>query len=258
MLMPILRLVLIYLVLAAAVVGVFNRDKLGQLVFGAEQSETAPMTASAPAPQEATPLAAQPAEITAPVATSQPEPQPAQPQYPPASLDETVAAAPVQPTPAPMQPTPLAGSSARGSSTLQTPMPPQAAAPQVPVAQETTPLSAPTPEPTQPAPTAMTDPAIGQAVNAARAAYWAGDTATAEAQLAELVAAHPDNADLHGELGNFRFSQRDYPGAAEAYLAAGELLVSQGRYGQAAALVPVLSQIAPDKAQALASRLQSR
>lgn len=190
--MPILRLVMIYLVLALAVVAVFNRDKLGRLVFGDPPAEVVAASAQSVAPAPAP------------------------------------AASPAQPAP----------------GMLQTPQP-------TPSAPAATPA-------TQTAPGATPDPELAEALNAARLAYWSGDIAGAGDRLASLAAAHPDNPDLHGELGNFRFANRDYAGAAEAFLRAGELLVAEGRQAQASGLLPVLRQIAPDKAQTLATRLQLR
>ncbi|TYB81394.1 hypothetical protein [Maritimibacter fusiformis] len=186
MLMPILRLVLIYLVLTLAVVGVFKRDNLMRLVAG-----------DLPA-----------AETPAPM------PRPA-------------VAAPAAPAPSPAQPA--------------------------------TPVAAPTPA-VQPAtqPDTVTEADLATAINAARAAYWAGDIAGARAQLIALAGAHPDNPDLKGELGNLHFSQRDYPAAATAYLEAANLLIAQDQFARAGGLLPVLRQIDPGKAETLAARLQNR
>ncbi len=221
MLMPILRLVLIYVALSLAVVAVFNRDKLARLVSGDMPAEVA----AAPAAVAAAPaaVAAAPAQPQAPVT-----PGPAAPMAAPARTSP-------QPVPGALQtPQPLSAPQATTPGT---------ASPAVPAAQPATGGAAPD---------------LAEALNAARNLYWSGDIAEAGAQLTALAAAHPDNADLHGELGNFRFANRDYAGAAEAYLRAGELLIAEGRSGQAASLVPVLGQIAPDKAQALATLLQNR
>ncbi|GGD43493.1 hypothetical protein [Sinisalibacter lacisalsi] len=214
MLMPILRLVVIYVVLILAVLAVFNRDKLGRLVFGDSPAEVSAAPAAPAAPM-------QPAAPAQPLAAAQTVPAP------------TASASQSQPAPPP------------APGVLQTPQ----AAPAAPAP------SAPAP---QSAPAGGTDPDLSEALNAARAAYWAGDIAGAGDRLAALVAAHPDNPDLLGELGNFRFASRDYEAAAAAFLRAGELLIAEGRAGQAAGLLPVLGQIAPDKAQALATRLQNR
>jgi hypothetical protein len=222
--MPILRLVVIYLLLILAVVAVFNRDKLGRLVFGDPPAEAA--TVQTPPGQPAAP-----AQPTAPTAAN-PAPAPS--------------AAPAAPSPVPAAPMAPAQSA---PGILQTPQATPAPAPAQPAP------AFPTPSPE---PGGALAPDLAEALDAARRAYWAGDIAEAGDQLAALAAAHPANPDLHGELGNFRFANRDYAGAAEAFLRAGELLIAEGRYAQASGLVPVLRQIAPDKAQALATRLQNR
>jgi hypothetical protein len=190
MLIPILRLVLIYVVLTLVVVGVFNRDSLMRLLRDDPPAVAAPSLAPA-----------------API---------------------TAAPAPVMSAPAP-------------SASI--------AQPQTPVV-ETPPATAAT--------EAATEADLAIAINAARVSYWAGDVAGARAQLIALAGAHPDNADLRGELGNLYFSQRDYPSAATAYLEAADLLIAQERHARASGLLPVLQQIDPQKAATLAARLQNR
>lgn len=185
MLIPILRLVLIYVVLILAVVGVFNRDSLMRLLRDDPPAVAAPSLApAAPAPVMSAPAA--PAQLETPVV-------------------------------------------------------------ETPVTTEVT-------EATE----AATEADLAIAINAARVAYWAGDVAGARAQLIALAGAHPDNADLRGELGNLYFSQRDYPAAATAYLEAADLLIAQERHARASGLLPVLQQIDPQKAATLAARLQNR
>ena len=254
MLMPILRLVLIYVALILAVMAVFNRDKLGRLVFGDPEPQRAATSTPAPTPAPIAPSpapAAPTASAPAPVQSAQVQPAPMQPaapsapsqpvvdQYPPASFE------PGQPMPAP-QAAPQPGM-------LQTPT----ATPPAPAPQPAAPRTALEDRPEPALPIDM-PPAIATALNDARNAYWAGDADTAESLLQQLVAANPDNPDLHGELGNLRFTRRNHAGAADAYMQAADLLIAQGRRSQAAALVPVMSQIDPDKALALATRLQTR
>jgi hypothetical protein len=189
MLIPILRLVLIYVVLTLVVVGVFNRDSLMRLLRDDPPAVAAPSLApAAPAPAAPAPVMSAPA-APAPIA---------QPQSP---------------------------------------------------AVETPPATAVT---------EVTEADLATAINAARVSYWAGDVAGARAQLIALAGAHPDNADLRGELGNLYFSQRDYPSAATAYLEAADLLIAQERHARASGLLPVLQQIDPQKAATLAARLQNR
>jgi hypothetical protein len=197
---PILRLVLIYLALIAAVVAVFNRDKLATLVTGGGD---APIAAPAqPAP--------------APVATP----------------------APVAAQPAPADPRPTYGSDL-----------------QAPVA---TPDAQPSGATAAGAAADDTDTAIATAVNAARAAFWTGDVEGARAQMLALVAAHPDDAGLLGELGNLQFALRDYPAAAEAWHRAGLILIDEGQGPSRLGFLQTLGMIDPDKAADLVQRAQGR
>lgn len=193
MLMPIFRLVVIYLALTAAVLAVFNRDRLLPMLFGSDE-----------------PVAAAPA------------------------------ATPVRPEPAPVQPPAVATPTAPQAAPLASP-PAAMASPAEPVA-----------TPAAPAPD------LAEAMNAARAAYWQGDSASAEAQLVALTEAHPDNADLLGELGNLEFALQAWDKAATAYHKAGLLLIDQGQQQQVMPLISVLRSIAPDKAADLGARLANR
>lgn len=82
MLMPILRLVLIYLVLTLAVVAVFNRDSLMRLATGDPPAAEAVPT---PRPAVAAVPIPKPAQPAAPVAVPDPAPQPV---APPAAVAE--------------------------------------------------------------------------------------------------------------------------------------------------------------------------
>jgi len=212
MLAPILRLVLTYVVLIAAVLAVFNREKLAGLFAGGDD----PAPAVVAAPQ----AAAAPAPILTPPAASAP-----------AAPEDTM---------------PVYGSD------LQTPV----AAPQ-PSAVAPTPAPTPAPAPETPQ-AATTQTAIAAAVNAARGAYWAGDAEGAKAQMLALARAHPDNADLLGELGNLYFYLRDYPAAADAWYRAGLLLIEQGQWPAQRGFLPSLGMIDPEKAADLAARGQGR
>lgn len=225
MLTPILRLVMIYVLLALVVVGVFNRDKLIRLVTGQGGTPVAEAPASMPAPQAETAPAEAAAQDSAPATLNFAPP---------------VAPAPAQPT--------MPGQSVQ----LQTPVAP---APNATVQPGIAPAPAPQALPTAPA---MPDIDLAQAINAARQAYWTGDPDGARSQLEALTAAHPDNADLFGELGNFHFSSGDYPAAAQAFEQAGTLLARQGRGAQAMALLPVLQRLDPARAEALAGVLGLR
>lgn len=237
MLTPVLRLVLIYVLLALVVVGVFNRDKVMRLVTG-QGTET---VAEAPA----VPVGA--AEPAAPGNAAAQDTAPAAPTY---AAPETAA----QPQAQAVAPAPAQSTAPGQNAQLQTPVAP-GTAPAVTAQPGTAPAPAPQAQPV--APTAP-DAELVQAVNAARQAYWAGDLDGARSQLDALVAAHPDNPDLFGELGNLHFSTGDYPAAAQAYEQAGKLLVQQGRGSQAMALLPVLQRLDPAKAEALAEVLGLR
>lgn len=276
MLMPVFRLVVIYVALALVVVGVFNRDKLMQLVSGQSPAQS---EAQADAPSAA------PAGATdAPAATAQATPQPAPQSTAPAQGQGFVQGNGMGNGQGNGQGNGMGNGQGNGQGNgmrngqgfgqgqaagLQTPVAPGAGqqAPQgfVRPLQPTPPQMQPMPgqqaqmqpqmQPgAQGGPQAV-DPELAEAVNAARQAYWSGDQAGAQAQLEELVAAHPDNADLMGELGNFHFSAQHYPEAAEAYEAAGKLLAEQGRGQQAMSLLPVLARLDPARAQALAETL---
>lgn len=91
-----------------------------------------------------------------------------------------------------------------------------------------------------------------------RTAYWAGDIESARSQAAALAAAHPDNPEVAGELGNLAFALRDYPAAAEAWTQAGLILIERGEPARVISFLPILQSIAPDKAAALAAQLQER
>jgi hypothetical protein len=215
---PILRLVLIYLVLIAAVVAVFNRDKLAAL-FGGGAPEA---------------VAAAPAPVTPPVVAV----------TPPVVADPT-------PTPAP-QPAPAPSAPSYGSD-LQTPTAPaapEAAAPEVPQI---------APAPDQPdQPDAARDAALATAIANVRQAFWQGDIEGARAQMRALAAAHPDNIEIAGELGNLHFALRDYPAAAGEWHRAGLLMIAAGQGQRLMSLLPALRSIDPDRAADLAARLQGR
>lgn len=207
MIAPILRLVLIYLALIAAVLAVFNRDRLAGM-FSDEAPRSAAMAPALVAPPAAPPPARMPTPI---------QPQPGAPATMPG------------------QDAPLYGSD------LQAPV-----------------VEAPAPSPAAPAASAAPDmqAAIASAVNAARAVFWSGDVEGARAQMLALARAHPDNADLLGELGNLQFALRDFPAAADAWYRAGLALLEQGQLPQQRGFMQALAMIDPEKAADLATRAQ--
>jgi hypothetical protein len=90
---------------------------------------------------------------------------------------------------------------------------------------------------------------------AARRAYWQGDFPVAITDYQALITARPDQAALYGELGNVLWRSGQSIAAATAYAHAGNLLLMQGKYRQAAALIPILSHLDPGAAQHLQQEL---
>jgi len=247
MVMPFLRLFVIYFVIALAVIGIFKRDAVSRFVFG--EPET---VATAPAEETATP------EPEAPKAAEAVEPK-AEPPAAPAPL-----AAPVADTEAADAPEPVSGHGHDGA--LQMPVVDAAPAASADEGTRMAALPEPTPEPTpEPAEAPQKEaaapaeaPAASGTLADARKAYWAGNVEKAGAILADLAKASPDDPQILGELGNFQYAQRQFAGAAESYLRAGELLIAKGQGAQAQALVPVLQQLDPQKAGALVQALQAK
>lgn len=264
MIAPVLRLGLIYLVLIAAVAAVFNRDRLAQLwsrdpatatvSAASEGARTAPA-----APTGNTAIAPPPAEM----------PRPAAPVATAAPADSTAPGAgagnlPVYGSdlqspvvePAPQSP---AGPAAPAGAPATPPAPPApGAAPAAPMTTGAAPAHPADPARPVPALGAGDPNAVAAAVAQARAAYWSGDVEGARAQMQALAAAHPDNIDVAGELGNLDYALRDYPAAAKAYHRAGVLMIAAGQTPRAMSLLPVLRAIDPDMATDLAARAGGR
>jgi tetratricopeptide (TPR) repeat protein len=95
----------------------------------------------------------------------------------------------------------------------------------------------------------------GDALQRARNAYWAGDLDGALAAYKQAAAAHPDDPDVQGELGNIHFAQGNWEPAAAAYLAAGRALLHRGDQAAAEHLVVVLQGLNPEHARSLADEL---
>ena len=215
MIMPFLRLVIIYIVVILAALLVFKRDQVMSLMglpWGGDNSEIA-----APAPAEITEPAVN-AEADAPKADTAVAPQ--------------TEAATGQP---PKYPTEDTAQIATPTGPSQT-APPQTA-----------------PSQTTPAPTATDD--IQTRLTEARQTYWNRDLAGAEVLYKSLVADAPTNADIKGELGNLYFAQRRMNEAADMYHQTGLQLIADGNTRQIMSLVGVLQNIAPDKAADLRNRL---
>ena len=221
MIMPFLRLVIIYIVVILGAVLVFNRDSVMPLLgmpWGGSDTEVA-----AVAEGEATPAqlveetddtdASNEAEATAETTTQTPtEPTAAETTQPPKYPTEQTAQ-PTAPTPRPTQKTAIADAQ----------------------------------------PTSIQD--IEARLDAARSAYWKRDLKGAEALYKSLIADAPNNADIKGELGNLYYGMRRLNEAADMYHKAGLQLIADGNQRQAVPLIGVLQSIAPDKANDLRSRL---
>ena len=90
----------------------------------------------------------------------------------------------------------------------------------------------------------------GQLDNARRA-FWNGDMNGAESIYRQLVVQYPNSADANGELGNILFSTRRFDEAGKYYFAVGEIAVHSGNTPQLMNMIGVLQGIAPNKAEQL-------
>ena len=231
MIMPFLRLVIIYIVVILGAVLVFKRDSVMSLLgmsWGTAQTE---IMAEAPATPIETPVAAGEAETAAEAGAKTPA-EPATPEaeqppkYPTEQTAQTTAPTTAQPTAQPTAPTPRP---TQAKTQTQT--------------QTQTPSQAPSANDIQPR------------LEAARNAYWSRDLKGAEALYKSLIADAPTNADIKGELGNLYYGMRRMNEAADMYHKAGLQLIADGNKRQIMPLIGVLQSIAPDKANDLRSRL---
>ena len=87
-----------------------------------------------------------------------------------------------------------------------------------------------------------------------RKAFWRGNAQKAETLYVALAAQYEADANIQGETGNFFYSQRRYPEAAEYFHRAGLLLLNTGNKQQVMSIIIALQQIAPDKATDLRAR----
>ncbi|MBU2753664.1 hypothetical protein HFU84_01925 [Acidithiobacillus sp. CV18-2] len=90
---------------------------------------------------------------------------------------------------------------------------------------------------------------------AARRAFWLGDYPVAIGDYRALINADPEQAALYGELGNVLWHAGQRNAAATAYAHAGRLLLIQGNYREAAALIPILMRLDPEAAANLQEEL---
>jgi len=89
----------------------------------------------------------------------------------------------------------------------------------------------------------------------ARQHYWGRDMPAAEQAYRRLTEAHPERADVWGELGNLFYSQREMVQATDAYYRAIELLIEQGNAERARQLLGTMYQLDAEKAKKLETRL---
>lgn len=146
---------------------------------------------------------------------------------PPAASAPTLAAAPAAPRDSAVQP--------------------------APAVQTQTPAAAPAPS------VAAVRPALSDGLQrdlaAARAAYWQRDMNKAVELYEALAKASPDQADVHGELGNVYLAMGKRDEAAKAYAAAGDLLVKSATPMAAGKAMMALRMLAPEKAEELRRKI---
>ena len=91
----------------------------------------------------------------------------------------------------------------------------------------------------------------------AREAYSQGN-ATEAANLYEALAADfPENADLHGEVGNLYYNLGQFSQAATHYLRVGEIAVDRGDPAMASMMYGLLQRISPSNANTLLALINS-
>ncbi len=226
--MPFIRLIIIYIIVIAAALALFNRDKVMELtglspnMFWAED----PDETADEAPAQET-VAQAPEKDPAKVA---PETQTAvveEPQQP--AVTEEPAPPVVQEQAAAQEP------EAVQKPTVEQPAEPAPA----PVAEEKPVVTAPA----QPA-----KPTVEQALNAARQSYRSGDIQKTETQYVALGDQFPDSADVQGEIGNFYYSQRQYQNAATYYYKTGKALLKSGDQAKLGQIINILQRLAPNMA----------
>ena len=201
----------------------------------AEKPQTEEAKAEEPKTETAAAPAAEPAAEKAPETAAAAKPEaPAEQSSEAAKSTETAAAAPA-PAPEPKAeaapaPTPVA----------------KAEAPAQPVA---APAAAPAPAPAA-APAPVSDDLRADWM-AARKAFWDGDLQAAEAKYIKLMAAHADEPDLAGELGNMYLRQGKREEAAAMFLEAGRRMLRGPYPVRANSVIAILNGLAPERADEL-------
>ncbi len=220
--MPFLRLIAIYAFVALAVFTVFNRDEVLPLIGlgDTKQAEDLPpIPAEMPEGDDAAPVTDN-ADGLPPIPTA------------PEKMAEEAAVAPAAP--------------AEGGTDM--------AASTAPPLQATAPAAtdAAAPKEVSAAATGNGADDMDAQLSAARKAFWSGDSDAAEKIYLQLIATHPDNADLRGELGNLYYNTARPEDAARLYFEAGKILRDTGREMRLGAVVAALRGIRPDLAAKLA------
>ncbi len=143
----------------------------------------------------------------------------------------------------------------------ETPAP--ASAPETPAAALTQPVAEPLTAPVAEAPAAPVSSApavtggLTERLQAARQAFWKGDTDGAEAAYKSLAADFPDSVDVMGELGNLYYSRGRMAEAAVYFARVGDMALATGNTTQVLSMMGILQQIAPDKAADLRARFDA-
>lgn len=214
----------------------------------AEHPAAPPSEPSAPAQREAPAESPQTGAHAPPVAPpAQPAAQPPAKRTAPdeASARTGTTGKPGAPPGAAPQPTPP-------PATALSPTPPGPAESSATTEAQTT----PTPDGNENGPL---DAAQRQALAQARRAFWDQDNATALSRYRSLIAARPDDPDLHGEYGNVLFAEGKTKAALEQYEKAARGLLHRHRYAEFDRLARIMTSIDPDygprlRAMAAASR----
>jgi len=229
MIMPFIRLISIYVLVALVVLGVFNRDGLKQMLgiagdgtaFAQSDDSLPPVPAAASATTTAAAAAKPVEDVTTENNAGSQAVSPQNSATPATTSDLADDAAPANTT-----------TSLAPTSTLPEP---NATSPA---------LAPPIAEPTD-------DNGVTQRLNAARAAYWKGDSTTAEALYKALIADFPERVDLAGELGNIYYSSGRSSQAAPYYERVARALLASGQTANAQSILSVLDAIAPDLAKSV-------
>lgn len=91
----------------------------------------------------------------------------------------------------------------------------------------------------------------------ARGAYSQGNTADASRLYEALTVDFPQNADLHGEVGNLYYNLGQFGNAAEHYYAVAEIAFHAGDVNMVNSMYGLLQRISPSKATELQALLSA-